>query len=96
MSEQIKVRLYAVCTLRVPLDTEIDRDEFREWYEESGAIFDPDDVDTDAVVEFIKASPDDEYEMNSQFPVASATTHEVQEFVIEEAELLPTDEEATR
>ena len=89
MSNQLKVRLYATCELRVHVDTGIDLAEFIEWYEESGAVFDQDDVDADAIVEFIKASPDDESEMNARFAVPNANHHEVLAFDIDEAELLP-------
>ena len=47
-------------------------------------------VDTEIdLVEFIKASPDDEYEVSAQFPAASANQHEVMSFDIDEAEVLP-------
>ena len=89
MSSQMKVRLYATCELRVHVDTEIDLVEFAEWYEESGAVFSREDIDAKAIVEFIKASPDDEYEVSAQFPAASANQHEVMSFDIDEAEVLP-------
>ena len=88
MSEPIRVRLYAQCELQIPVDTEIDRDEFVEWYEESGAVFSPDDIDTDAVVEFINASPDSEYETVAQFPPADPLKHDILAFTIDEAEIL--------
>lgn len=88
MIDQIRVRLHATCEIRVPLDTEIDLAEFTEWYEESGAVFSPDDIDADSIVEFIKASPDDEFEMNAQFPNPDAYSHEILSFSIDEAEVL--------
>lgn len=92
MSE-IKVRLYATCSIKVPLDTEIDLDEFREWHEESAGGFDPGVIEPHLVVEFINASPDDETEYARQFPVADPTVHEVLSFDIDEAEILPEPEE---
>lgn len=94
MREQIKVRLYATCEIQVPLDTEIDLYEFAEWYEESGAVFAPEDIDTDAIVEFINASPDTEYDTGAQFPKADPSEHEILRFTIDEAELLPIGLEA--
>ena len=35
-SGRIKVRLYATAEIRVPLVTEIDLDEYRDWVEEGG------------------------------------------------------------
>jgi len=87
--DQIKVRLYATCEIRVPHDTDVDRDEFIEWYEESGAVFDPEDIDTGKIVEFINASPDREYEMCAEFPTPDVYAHEIAVFDIVEAELLP-------
>ena len=77
MSKELKVRLYATCELRLHVDTEIDLDEYVEWVEASGEVFDPEDIDADSIVEFIKASPDDEWEMNARFPDPSALHHEV-------------------
>lgn len=88
MSKELKVRLYATCELRLHVDTEIDLDEYVEWYEESGAVFDLDDIDADSIVEFVNAGPDSEYEVLSQLPTANAAIHEVEACDIVEAEVL--------
>lgn len=90
---EIKVRLYATCAIRVPLDTEIDLDEFGEWHEESAGGFDPKVIEPHLVVEFINASPDDETEYARQFPDPDVNTHEILSFDIDDAEILPEPEE---
>ena len=88
MNKELKVRLYATCELRLHVDTEIDLDEYVEWYEESGAVFNPDDIDTVSIVEFINAGPDSEYEVLSQLPTPNAAIHRVEACDIVEAEVL--------
>ena len=85
-SERVKVRLFATAEIQVPLDTEVNLDEFREWYEESGGTLA--EVEPDDIVEFINASPDDQYEFSAQFPKPDVDVHELLTFDIDEAEIL--------
>ena len=90
MSGRIKVRLYATAEIRVPLVTEIDLDEYRDWVEEGGnGLY---EIESDDVVEFIKSSPESEHETHAQFPRADPVWHELVSFEIDEAEVLEVTE----
>lgn len=85
-TEQVKVRLFATAEIRIPLDTEINLDEFRGWYEESSGPLA--EVEPDDIVEFINASPDDQYDFSAQFPKPDVDVHELLTFDIDEVEIL--------
>lgn len=86
MSESIKVLLCATVEIRVPLKTNIDLTEFREWYEEEhGPLV---EVEADDLLAFINSSPDTECETNALFPKPDVDVHELLTFDIDEVEIL--------
>lgn len=88
MSAQIKVRLTGVIDISIEHETSVDLEEFREWYEADGSTLDLNDVDEEWIIEFIKESPDTEFEFAAEFPVADPRKHTVLDFDITEAEIL--------
>ncbi|MGO1566486.1 MAG: hypothetical protein ACTHXC_00550 [Brachybacterium sp.] len=86
MTDRMKVRLYATAEIRVPLVTEIDLDEYREWVEQSGDVLV--EIEPEGLLEWLTDSPDDEYDLAAEFPKPDVTKHDLMSFDIDELEIL--------
>lgn len=86
MSESIKVLLCATVEIRVPLKTNIDLTEFREWYEEEhGPLV---EVEADDLLAFINCDIDSRQDTAANFPKPDVDVHELLTFDIDEVEIL--------
>lgn len=84
--EQIKVRLYATAEIRIPVTTEIDVVEFRDWYEEErGPLV---EVESDDLLAFINDNIDSRQDTAATFPKPDVDVHELLTFDIDEVEIL--------
>lgn len=86
MSKRVNVELTASIEVQVSHKTDIDYDEFKDWYEEDGSTLTT--VEPDDVIEFIRSSPDYEIDVQASFPKPNVDVHDVLDFTIEEAEVL--------
>ena len=86
MNAPIKVRLYATAEIRLPLTTDIDLTEFREWYEEEhGPLV---EVEADDLLAFINCDIDSRQDTAANFPKPDVDVHELLTFDIDEVEIL--------